>query len=106
MGLVMHPATSASCVPLTVPVSSIGVVLITVASLAVSMVVNGEVVVVFETALTWSVRLLSFLAEVVRLVALACCVSVWVFVCPCSPHAGRLQRAVYRFCSRPLCFVP
>ena len=43
------------------------------------MVVTGEVVVVFgETALTWGVRLLSFLAEVVRLVALACCVSVWV----------------------------
>ena len=70
------------------------------------MVVTGEVVVVFgETALTWGVRLLSFLAEVVRLVALACCVSVWVFVCPCSPHAGRLQRAVYRFCSRPLCLA-
>ena len=78
----MHPATSASCVPLTVPVSCIGVVLITVASLAVSMVVivTGEVVVVFETALTWGVRLLSFLAEVVCLVALPCCVSVWVSV--------------------------
>ena len=80
MGLVMHPATSASCVPLTVPVSSIGIVLITVASMAVLMVVTGEVVVVFETALTWGVRLLSFLAEVVRLVALPCCVSVWVSV--------------------------
>ena len=80
MGLVMHPATSASCVPLTVPVSSIGIVLITVASLAVLMVVTGEAVVVFETALTWGVRLLTFLAEVVCLVALPCCVSVWVSV--------------------------
>lgn len=76
----MHPSTSALCVPLTVPVSSIGVVLITVASLAVSMVVTREVVVVFETALTWGVRLLSFLVELVRLVALACCVLVWVSV--------------------------
>ena len=44
--------------------SSIGVVLVTVTSLAVSLVVAGEVVAVIETALTWGVRLLSFLVEV------------------------------------------
>ena len=75
-GWVIHPAKSVLCVPLTVPLSSIGVVLVTVASLAVSLVVAGEVVAVFETALTWGIRLLSFLVEAVRLVALPCCVSV------------------------------
>ena len=105
MGLVMHPATSASCVPLTVPVSSIGIVLITVASLAVLMVVTGEVVVVFETAFDVGRKTVVFprgggpsrRPSVLR---------VGLGVCPCSPHAGRFQRAVYRFCSRPLCFVP
>ena len=98
-GWVMHPATFALCVPLTLPLSRLGVVMVAVAFLAdiarrqsrslSDNVDSGSKTVLFARGAGPSRR--------------PCVLRVGLGVCPCSRHAGCFQRAVCRFCSRPFC---
>ena len=87
----MKSSTSILRVPSTVPVFNISVVLVT-GSFFVAMI------------FTLGIRLLSFPADVVHLVVLVSCLSVWMTISVVPAPVLDMQSAI--LCNRPLYLVP